>query len=110
MGEILDIYKLISDLIEKAKKVKNDDLVSSLIDIKQKVNELEDENRELKHKMDLSDSVIRNKSGTFITLKDDPLEIRYCSNCWGIDNKLVQLGEDGKCFECTRKWFEAMKR
>lgn len=42
--------------------------------------------------LDLSDKIIRYSDGLYITLRDDPKNIRYCSTCWGKDGKLVQIG------------------
>lgn len=100
MGEIIDIYNLIRDLIDEAHKQKNAELVDKLIDIKKMVSDLEDENRELKKSLELNGDIERHSDGTYITLKDDPLKIRYCAVCWGRDRKLIQMEEADYCMEC----------
>lgn len=108
MGEIMDIYKLIRDLIEEAKEHKNLKLVDDLIEIKLKVSELEEENRELRNNANLKKSIVRHSDGTYITLKDDPQHIRYCAICWGRENKLIQLHDIG-CIICETEWRKANK-
>lgn len=100
MGEIIDIYNLIRDLIDEAHKQKNAELVDKLIDIKRIVNDLEDENKELKKALKLKGEVERHNDGPYITIKDDPLKIRYCAVCWGRDDKMIQLAPNNYCNEC----------
>lgn len=48
----MDIYQLVRDLIDEAKKQKNLELVDKLIEIKLSLSEIEDENRDLKKKIE----------------------------------------------------------
>ena len=48
MGTVMDIYQLVRDLIDEAKKQKNLELVDKLIEIKLSLSEIEDENRDLR--------------------------------------------------------------
>ncbi len=109
MGEVMDIYKLIRDLIDEAKKQKNLELVDALIEIKLKVCELEEENNDLLRQIKIKESVVRHVDGAYITLKDDPKEIRYCAVCWGRDGKLIQMHDRG-CIICETNWQQAIKR
>lgn len=52
MGTVMDIYQLVRDLIDEAKKQKNLELVDKLIEIKLSLSEIEDENRDLKKKIE----------------------------------------------------------
>ena len=96
----MDLYQLIRDLIDEAHKQRNLELVEKLIDIKKMVSDLEDENKELKQQIEQVGKVIRHNDGTYITLEDDPLKIQYCAVCWGRDGKLIQMENDGYCYEC----------
>ncbi len=109
MGEVMDIYKLIRDLIDEAKNQKNLKLVDSLIEIKLRVNELEEENKELHNQIKIKESIVRHKDGVYITLSDDTKEIHYCAVCWGRDGKLIQMHNDG-CIICQTNWQQAIKR
>lgn len=109
---VMDLYSLVRDLIDEAKKQKNLELVDKLIDLKLAVSELQDENDSLKKQMEVIDQVERHKDGNYITLKDDSLKIRYCSTCWGKDKTLIQLGNkrnDGlpQCPVCYNAWLKA---
>ena len=109
MGEIMDIYKLIRDLIEEAKNQKNLELVDALLEIKLKVNELEEENKELKEQINLKEKIVRHSDGVYITLEDDPQKIHYCAVCWGRNGKLIQMHDSG-CIICDTNWQQAIKR
>ena len=52
MGTVMDIYQLVRDLIEEAKNQKNLELVDRLIEIKLALSEIEDENRDLKKRIE----------------------------------------------------------
>lgn len=88
---IMDLYSLVRDLIEEAREQKNLSLVEKLIDIKLAISELQDENETLKKKLELQDEIVRHTEENYITLKNDGLHIKYCSTCWGNEQKLIQL-------------------
>ena len=52
MGTVMDIYRLVRDLIDEAKNQKNLELVDRLIEIKLALSEIEDENRDLKKRIE----------------------------------------------------------
>lgn len=114
MSAVTDIYKLIKDLIDEAKEQKNIELVEKLIDIKLTVTDLKDENELLKKKLEINESIERHAEGNYITLKNDSLNIKYCSTCWGKDNKLIQLMDEtestvypNNCPVCFNDWLKA---
>ena len=113
MSAVLDIYQLIRDLIEEAKKAQNADMVSQLIDIKLALSDIQDENKKLKKQLEQQKQIVRHSDGNYITLKDDELHIQYCSTCWGNERKLIQLRDDDKksnlprCPICFNKWLSA---
>ena len=114
MSTVMDVYQLIRDLIEDAKKAQNADMVSQLIDIKLILSDIQDENKLLKKELEQSQNVERHTDGNYITLKDDELHIKYCSTCWGNDRKLIQLMKDKRleagvpnCPICLNNWLKA---
>ena len=101
---IMDLYQLVRDLIEEAREQKNIGLVDKLIEVKLAISEIQEENQTLKKQLEQQNQIVRHNDGNYITLIDDPLQIRYCSTCWGNDNKLIQLMEksdiDSKFPQC----------
>lgn len=95
--------KNITDLLSKATKVarekKDQELLSMITEIQSQFIDLREEVESIKKQLDVSDKVVRHSDGLYITLKDDPDEIRYCSTCWGNHQKLVQIGSS-RCPEC----------
>lgn len=108
MSAVMEIYQLVKDLIDEAREQKNMELVEKLIDVKIAVNELKEENVELRKQLDTKESVIRHNEGQYITLKGDD-SIKYCSTCWGQNGKLIQMSNE-RCFICDAKWREACSR
>lgn len=111
---VMDLYSLVRDLIDEAKKQKNLELVDKLIDLKLAISEVQDENESLKKKLDIVNQVERHEDGNYITLKNDSLKIKYCSTCWGEEQKLIQLGHSfddderyPKCAICFNNWLRA---
>ena len=95
--------KNITDLLSKATKVarekKDQELLSMITEIQSQFIDLREEVESIKKQLDVSDKVVRHSDGLYITLKDDPDEIRYCSTCWGNHQKLVQIGSS-RCPAC----------
>lgn len=95
--------KNITDLLSKATKIarekKDQELLSMITEIQSQFIDLREEVESIKKQLDVSDKVVRHSDGLYITLKDDPDEIRYCSTCWGNHQKLVQIGSS-RCPEC----------
>mgnify|MGYP002613642110 CR=1 FL=1 len=113
MSVVTDVYQLIKDLIEEAKKTKNDSMVRQLIDIKLALSDLQDENKKLKEQLEQQEQIVRHSDGNYITLKDDELHIQYCSTCWGKEKMLIQLNEEDndsglpRCPICFNNWLKA---
>lgn len=111
----MGLYEGIKDAIGLAQKADNADLIKQLLDLgaqalemQDEIRKLKEENEELKKANDLESRIIMHKEN-YITLKDDAEEIHYCSNCWGLNHKLIPKTETG-CYECNRKWLEATRR
>lgn len=119
----MDIIQTIKDAYNVAKKLDNVDLQKQIVDIQSEVNNLQLENIELKQQIaslkrekDIEDQIVRHSS-PYITLKNDPQHIPYCSTCWATKHQLVQVFFDGvqrmKCPSCDsefstdyKKWLE----
>ena len=88
--------KSITDLLSKATQIagkkKDKELLSVITEIQSQFIDLREEVESIKKKLDISDRIIRHSDGLYVTLKDDPDNIRYCSTCWGKDGNLVQIG------------------
>lgn len=109
MAAIMDIYNLIRDLIDEAKKNKNNDLYDKLIDIKMSLSELEEENRSLKEQLNLRYNVTYNEDNTAFTINDDKNKIQYCSICYGNNGKLIPY-INGKCRVCEENWHKSFSQ
>ena len=94
----MDVIKTLKDIIVFTQKSNDIEMTQKLISIQQEVIDMEDqiyklktENRELKEKINKRDEVERYRNIPIITLKEDSPKILYCANCYGSDNKLIQL-------------------
>ncbi len=107
---VMDLYQLVRDLINEAKEQKNLELVDKLIELKLAISEIQDENIELRKRLEQQKKIERHSEGTYITLKDDNLKIHYCATCWGTSQKLIQLASStGNCPICYNNWIAATK-
>jgi hypothetical protein len=111
------IYEAIKDVATIAQKADNIDLYKKLLDIssdaldlQNKVFELTEENKELRNRLNEKEAVIRHADGLYITFASDNPEIRYCSTCWGKDNKRIQLNDDGRCRICEERWHQSFAK
>ena len=93
------IYDFIKDAINIAQKVDNIDLIKKLLDIGQMALDLQNENAELKNKIEeyaraqkFEEDIVRHKQ-PYYTLKSDGEEsnIYYCATCFGKENKKIQM-------------------
>ena len=93
------IYDFIRDAINIAQKVDNIDLMKKLLDIGQMALDLQNENAELKKKIEeyaraqkFEEDIVRHKQ-PYYTLKSDGEEsnIYYCATCFGKKNKKIQM-------------------
>lgn len=86
---IKDVAKIMqqTDNIELYQKLI--ELSSQALDMQELIVKLTDENKSLKELNKLEKNIIRHKD-TYITLKDDPNGLVYCSCCWDEKRKLIQ--------------------
>ncbi len=99
VGIIDTITELAGKAATIAKKKNDMEFMSTVVEIQTQIIELKQQNELLIKKLDLSDKILRHSDGLYVTLKDDPNNIRYCSTCWGRDGKLVQIGSH-QCNVC----------
>ncbi len=113
MSVVMDIYGLIKDLMKKAENAKDDKLISSLIDIKKQVNELDDENQQLRRLLDIRDKMIYDEDAQSFTLSDKP-DVHYCSVCYGHDGKMIPMANNKEggylCRICEEVWIKGLPR
>ena len=94
-------YEAIKDGIAVAQQADNVPLVRELIDAQKQILDLIEENqrlrvqvRELQETSDISEKIVRHEDA-YITLKDDPQSLIYCSCCWDTKRILVQGQKTG---------------
>lgn len=102
---------IVSGIISSRKTSENETCITveqmlemqqKLISVQRETYKILDENhelskqiQELKAKLEEQRSIIRHKQN-YITLKDDPQEIKYCSVCYGKEKKYIQLDDNEK--------------
>ena len=94
-------YEAIKDGIAVAQQADNIPLVRELIDAQKQILDLIEENqrlraqvKELQETSDISEKIVRHEDA-YITLKDDPQNLIYCSCCWDTKSVLVQGQKTG---------------
>lgn len=99
-------YEAIKDGISVAQQADNIPLVQNLIDAQKQIldlieenQSLKTENQELTKKLHQKESIERHND-TYITLKPDSQQIRYCATCWDNNQKLIQLSCDTGEYRC----------
>ena len=111
MGSIMDIYQLVRDLIDEAKKEKNLEMVNQLIEIKLALSEMQEENEGLKRKIaDLEQANITEEDlelqprGYYIkkSEREKGKDIKYCAACWQNTKKLMPyISSIGRALQCS---------
>ncbi len=78
------------------------EMQQKLIAVQREIYEILDENHELskqiqnlKTELEEQKRIVRHKQN-YITLKDDPQEIKYCSVCYGKEKNYIQLDDNEK--------------
>lgn len=87
---IKDVAKVVqqADNIELYKKLL--DLSAQALDMQAEIAMLKEENGELRKKKNMSGEIIRHPE-SYITLKNELPALYYCTHCWDVDGRLVQL-------------------
>lgn len=93
------IYDIVKDAIGIAQKADNIDLYKKLLEIGQMALDLQNENAEMKKKIEeltrskyFEEDIVRHMQ-PYYTLKSDGenSSIYYCSTCYGKENKKIQM-------------------
>lgn len=114
MGAIMDIYQLIRDLIDEARKERNLEMVDQLIEIKLALLQLQDENTELKRRITeleqeekIEEDLELQSKGYYIRIseKEKGIDVKYCVACWQNTKKLMvysplSVGRGAQCCNC----------
>lgn len=99
VGATKNIAELLSKATKVAREKKDQELLSMITEIQSEFIGLREEVESIKKQLDISDKIIRHSDGLYVTIKDDPENIRYCSTCWGDKHKLIQIGSS-RCPSC----------
>ncbi len=101
------LYEAFKEVLSIAQKADNIELYRQLLDLSAQVLDMQEaiaklkkENSEFKVKKSIACKIVRHIEPV-VTLKNDSMNLRYCSHCWDSQQLLVQLNchEDGT-FDC----------
>ena len=94
----MDVIKILKDVVVYAQKSNDIEITQKLISVQQEVIDMEEqiynlklENRELRELINKKNEIVRYRNIPIISLKNDSPRILYCANCYGSENKLIQL-------------------
>lgn len=101
-----DVYALIKEALNFAKKVKNQQMIEKLMDIQEAFFEVREENQNLKEQIkdlklqienlekcsEIEDDLIFSENG-FCVKKNVSKRIPYCSHCWAEKHRLIPLSQ-----------------
>lgn len=109
----MSFYDAFKDALSVAQKSDNIDLYKQLLDLSSQALDLQEENHRLRkeiedlRKIRIDENRVSRHDAPYITLKGDSSEIKYCSRCWDVDRKLVQVEcqQNGRfrCSNCNNK-------
>lgn len=111
----MGLYDGLKDVAKIVQKADNIELYRQILDLSQQALDMQEEiyrlkieNTEIKKSKEIENQIVRYQNELFITLKNDELNIKYCSNCWDTDRKLIQVHkyEDFTtlCPNCKTNW------
>jgi hypothetical protein len=109
----MGLYERIRDVAMLIQKTGNSELYGQLIelgaealDMQNEIVSLSAENTELKKSKDIENRIERHRE-PYITLKDDLIQVLYCSCCWDYEQKMIQVksSDSGKfkCIHCANE-------
>ena len=100
----MEIIDTIKEVIKVAQKADNVEIIQQLLTVQAEALELQQKNIELQNKInelernkDIEDRIVRHPD-PYLTLKDDPQNLPYCSTCWATKHQLIQMWHDGEGF------------
>ena len=111
MSAFKEIYDILKDLKNEAKRLQSQEMISLSMDVQEKLFDLRDEmegvkaeNKLLKEEIEkmkkpiISEDDIKYTKNGFFTLKSENNEIPYCSACWKTSKKIVPLSKGTKAW------------
>lgn len=104
---ICDLLDKIKKGIDIYKKSDNIELQSDLVELSEKIQQMQEtitslqqENAELKEAQRITPKIITH-SETFFTIEGQPDDRRYCTTCWEMRRKLIQLNCENGAYSCN---------
>ena len=93
----MSLAENIGSLISTVKKLKDPQLMeqvvnlqTSVLELQERVRELEKENEKLKRRQAISGSLVV-EHGVYFTEKSQKKDGPFCTRCWDVESKLVRL-------------------
>lgn len=93
----MSFYDAFKDVMNIAQKSDNIDLYKKILDLSAQALELQEENTRLRNENDelrnnqiLEEKIVRYDQ-PYITVNGDDNKTLYCSRCWDVDRRLVQI-------------------
>lgn len=98
----MELIDGIKSAFKLAQSLDNIELQKTILEIQQEALELQQENiklqqhvNELEKQQDIENRIERHPD-PYLTLKDDPQNLPYCSTCWATKHQLIQMWHDGE--------------
>lgn len=98
----MEIIDTIKEVIKVAQKADNVEIIQQLLTVQAEALELQQENiklqqrvNELEKQQDIENQIERHPD-PYLTLKDDPQNLPYCSTCWATKHQLIQMWHNGE--------------
>lgn len=103
---IIDELKSIGEVLRKADKIPEFNII---LDIQQKLIDLQEENAELRsqakalrEKDKFECNLIYEKNAFYLVKKDGTKEGPYCPKCWGDESKKLRMYNAGHVYYCPK--------
>lgn len=109
MSAVKDVYDLVRDLVDEAKRQKNLELQEKLMDIQSLIFDIREENEQLKSRVAELEkcSILESElelldSGLYVkkTEKESGKNIRYCASCFQMHGKLIPVALGNRILVC----------
>ncbi len=108
---IFDVLKTTAFVLKEANKIEEYqkilDVLEQLLEMQKRISDLETENKELKEKLKIQESLVFENNAYWIK-KDGKKDGPYCSCCWDDDKKTIRMQPCGNkafssCPRCDNK-------
>lgn len=120
MSVIKDIYEIFKEVKALAKEMNNAELSFALIDLYEKINQIQEENKEIKEKLKLfqnnkaiAKNIVRTNGlvGDYTDEKNQ--NIKICLHCWDKHKEIIQVEPSFtnhyRCSQCATDYFYGEK-